>query len=232
MLVECIFIFFSHHEAVAAAAAAPPSTTTPHLPLCPSSAVGVVPSSLTLFGLVGDYLVNARTILAAICRKKIEAMNESERTTTTNGSLLNQLKLPTSSIQHPVRRNPPFHLCARFADYYAQSRDRHPYRAIALWRDEAITPNCAPIDSQRCSTAPFCSALRHHDSEPNLHFKSGLSRIGIQLQHGITTSSGTCRSGGRRSRGSLRPSSVRVSIRSHPERAIAGVPPSPAPSSM
>ena len=139
---------------------------------------------------------------------------------------------PASSIQHPVRRNPPFHLCARFADYYAQSRDRHPYRAIALWRDEAITPNCAPIDSQRCSTAPFCSALRHHDSEPNLHFKSGLSRIGIQLQHGITTSSGTCRSGGRRSRGSLRPSSVRVSIRSHPERAIAGVPPSPAPSSM
>ena len=38
-----------------------------------------------------DHFVKARTILAAIWRKKIEAMNERERTMTTNGSLESQL---------------------------------------------------------------------------------------------------------------------------------------------
>jgi hypothetical protein len=35
--------------------------------------------------------VNARTTLAVICRKKMEAMKEMERTTTTKGSLEGQL---------------------------------------------------------------------------------------------------------------------------------------------
>ena len=48
------------------------------------------PSVLSSLASTVPYLVKTRTIFAAICRKKIEAMNDSERTTTTKGSLWGQ----------------------------------------------------------------------------------------------------------------------------------------------
>jgi len=43
------------------------------------------------------YFVKARTILAAMWRKKMEAMNERDRTMTTNGSLEGQCRCPRAS---------------------------------------------------------------------------------------------------------------------------------------
>lgn len=108
------------------------------------------------------YFVNARTILAAMCRKKMEAMNDSERTTTTNGSLL-RVSLNLRSDPHIPWSSPE---CLWHTGHMNTGHDRRHTTAIAV------------------------GFGGYHS-----HFKSSLSGIGIELQHGITTSSRTGRTG-------------------------------------